>query len=96
VDTPSERLSAKLDLAYPVLSAHAERIWSSPSIRELYPVYLGTMHMIVRSAVPLMECALEQASARGADDNVAVGLICYLARHIKEESGTRYVAAGGP
>jgi heme oxygenase-like protein len=87
MDTPSERLSAKLHLAYPALSAHAEQIWSSPFIRELYPAYLGTMHMIVRSAVPLMEDALEQARARGSADNIAAGLVCYLARHIEEESG---------
>lgn len=87
MNTPSERLRAKLDLAYPVLSAHAERIWSSPFVRELYPAYLRTMHMIVRSAVPLMQGAIEQARARGPADKVAVGLACYFARHMKEESG---------
>lgn len=87
MDTPSTRLSAKLDLAYPVLSAHAQQIWGSPHIRELYPAYLVTMHMIVRSAVPLMEAALEAASARNLNDNVAAGLVRYFAHHIKEESG---------
>jgi Iron-containing redox enzyme len=87
MDTSSKRLRAKLDMAYPVLSAHAEQIWSSPSICELYPVYLHTMHMIVRSAVPLMECALEQAHLRGFSDKVAIGLASYLIQHIKEEAG---------
>lgn len=85
--TPSKRLRAKLGLAYPALSAHAERIWSSPLVRKLYPAYLATMHTIVRSAVPLMECALEQARARSANDEVAAGLVGYLHHHIREESG---------
>lgn len=87
LDTSSERLRAKLDLAYPVLSGHADRIWGSPCIRELYPAYLKTMHMIVRSAVPLMESALERARACSSRDKVAAGIIYYLERHMKEESG---------
>jgi hypothetical protein len=87
VETPSERLRAKLDLAYPVLMAHAERLWSSPRLRALYPAYLRTMHMIVRSAVPLMEAAVAQARARGPADAVAAGLAGYLERHMKEEAG---------
>ena len=87
MSTPSERLRAKLDLAYPVFSAHAEQIWRSPSIRELYPAYLRTMHMIVRSAVPLMETALAQARTRASSDEVAAELIGYLAHHMEEEVG---------
>lgn len=85
--TPSERLRDKLDLAYPALSAHAERIWCSPLIRQLYQTYLGTMHMIVRAAVPLMHSALEQARMRASSDDVAAGLVNYLARHLQEEAG---------
>ncbi|MGZ8240049.1 MAG: iron-containing redox enzyme family protein [Methylobacter sp.] len=87
MNTPSKHLSTKLDLAYPTLSAHAQRIWDSPNVRELYPIYLRTMHMIVRSAVPLMQAAIVQARARGSADKLATGLISYLTRHIKEESG---------
>lgn len=87
MDTPSARLATKLRLAYPALIAHARQLWSSPCIRELYPAYLGSMHMIVRSAVPLMECALEQARARSANDGIAAALAPYLARHIREETG---------
>ena len=87
MDTPSRRLDAKLQLAYPELLAHARQLWSSPFIRELYPAYLGTMHMIVRSAVPLMTSALVQANARSASDGVAAGLAPYLTRHIREEAG---------
>ena len=60
-DTASDRLRAKLDFAYPALRASSERIWSSPFVRELYPVYLSTMHGIVRTPVALMEAALERA-----------------------------------
>lgn len=87
MDTPSRRLGVKLQLAYPELIAHARQLWHSPFIRELYPAYLGTMHMIVRSAVPLMESALEQASARSATDSIAAALVPYLTRHIREETG---------
>lgn len=87
MNTPSMRLRAKLDQAHPVLNAYAQRIWGSPCVRELYPTYLITMHMIVRSAVPLMQAAIEQANARGPMDKLAVRLIPYLTRHMKEESG---------
>ncbi len=87
METPSQRLRSKLDLAYPALSAHAERIWSSPSVRELYQAYLIVMHMVVRSAVPLLQGALDQARRRSSSDNVAAGLVSYFDRHICEESG---------
>jgi hypothetical protein len=87
VDTPGDRLRFKIDLVYPALGAYAAQIWSSPRVRELYPAYLGAMHQIVRSAVPLMDTALEQARARGPGDRVAVGLASYLSHHVGEESG---------
>jgi hypothetical protein len=87
METPSQRLQSKIDLAYPVLHAHAQRIWSSPSVRELYPAYLIVMHMIVRSAVPLMQTALDEARKRSVSDRVAAGLAAYLAHHVSEESG---------
>jgi hypothetical protein len=85
--TPSARIRAKLDLAYPVFGAYAQCIWSSPSVRQLYPVYLRTMHMVVRSAVPLMQAAVEQARARGPLDPLCGELINYYTRHMEEESG---------
>jgi Iron-containing redox enzyme len=85
--TASGRLRAKLDLAYPALVASSERIWSSPLVRELYPVWLSTMHGIVRTPVTLMEAALERARALAPDDEVAAGLVPYLAHHAPEEAG---------
>jgi hypothetical protein len=82
-----ERLRAKLELAYPAVRASSERIWCSPFVRELYPVYLATMHGVVRSAVPLLEAACERARALAPDDEVAAGLVPYLAHHAPEEAG---------
>lgn len=87
MSTPSDRLRAKLELAFPVVQTTTERIWRSPHVRELYPVYLTTMHGIVRSAVSLMEAALERARALAADDELAAGLVPYLEHHAPEEAG---------
>jgi hypothetical protein len=45
------------------------------------------MHQIVRSAVPLMKAALDQARVRGSGDKMTAGLVIYLARHMEEETG---------
>ncbi|MEA2217529.1 MAG: hypothetical protein QOJ35_155 [Solirubrobacteraceae bacterium] len=85
--TAGRRLRLKLDIAYPALRASSERIWCSPRIEELYPVYLRTMHGIVRSAVPLLECASARARELACDDPVAAALADYYARHAEEERG---------
>ncbi|MDC0670579.1 iron-containing redox enzyme family protein [Nannocystis radixulma] len=85
--TPGARLRAKLELAQPFLAAQAEQIWTSPQVRTLYPAYLCTMHMIVRSAVPLMDQAIARAHALGPDDPLATAFAAYLERHVKEEAG---------
>jgi len=87
MSTASGRLRAKLELAIPAVRGASERIWTSPSIRELYPVWLATMHGIVRSAVPLMETARTRAEELAPDDPVAAGLVPYLAHHAPEEAG---------
>jgi len=87
LETASGRLRAKLDFVNPALVASAERIWSSPFVRELYPVWLSTMHGIVRTPVPLMEAALERARVLAPEDEVAAGLVPYLAHHAPEEAG---------
>ncbi|KIG18379.1 long-chain acyl-CoA synthetase [Enhygromyxa salina] len=85
--SPGRRLLAKLQLAAPSFGAAAERLWSSPRIREIYPAYLGAMHMIVRSAVPLMDAARDRALALGKHDPLGVQLAAYLGRHRDEEAG---------
>lgn len=87
LSTPSSRILAKLSLVYPAFGAYARRIWNSPSVRQLYPVYLRTMHMVVRSAVPLMQAAVEEAKTRESSDPLCAALIEYYTGHIKEEMG---------
>jgi hypothetical protein len=74
-------------MAYPVVTAYAERIWSSPRVTELYRVYLVAMNHVVRAAVPLMTAAIDHARLRAPDDPVATRLAEYLSHHISEESG---------
>ena len=86
-DTPSARLMAKLDFVHPSFAAFARKLWHGPDPRAVYPIYLRTMHTIVRSAVPLMEAALAEARARSETDPLSAGLAQYLEHHIEEESG---------
>jgi Iron-containing redox enzyme len=87
VPSVSEMLRWKLDLVAPVLFSSSERVWSSSQIVDLYPIYLRTMHGIVRSATPLLLAASERARELAPCDEVAAGLTEYLARHAEEERG---------
>jgi len=84
---PSERLRLKLELAAPVYMAAAERLWVSPRVRELYPVYLATMHMVVRAAVPLLLTARERARERSKIEPGCARVLGYLNRQIQREAG---------
>ena len=85
--TASEHLREQLELAIPEVRASSERIWTSPSIRELYPVWLAAMHGIARSAAPLMEVACARATELGPVDRVAARLVPYLRGHAPEVAG---------
>lgn len=85
--TPSTRLQAKLDLIHPVLTQQAAYLWRDPDPASRYRIYLRTMHTIVRSAVPLMEAAIERATQLADHDRVAAGLARYLGHHVDEERG---------
>jgi hypothetical protein len=85
--TASERLREQLELAMPAVRASSERIWKSPSVHELYPVWLGAMHGIARATVPLMEAACARATELGPVDRVAARLAPYLRRHGPEVAG---------
>ncbi|MFO7562371.1 MAG: hypothetical protein R6X02_06985 [Enhygromyxa sp.] len=87
INTAGQRLHAKLELAAPTFVAAAERLWTNPRVREIYPVYLATMHMIVRAAVPLMQAACERAREREELDPLAGPLADYLTRHVEEMIG---------
>ncbi|ATL32011.1 iron-containing redox enzyme family protein [Streptomyces formicae] len=83
----SRVLLAKIDLLLPRLAETSQELWNSQRLRELYPEYLCMLHTAIRSTVPLMECALEEAENRAADDPAAEVLVTYLTRHIREEQG---------
>ena len=68
------RLAAKLELAAPVYAAAAARLWASDRVRELYPVYLATMHMVARASVPLLRAGRVRTRALAGRDPVAAGL----------------------
>ncbi len=85
--TPSGRLCAKLDLVFHDFKDRSRQIWDHPDVRLLYPVYLRTMHMVVRSAVPLMRAALDAAAVRGPADALCAELAGYYRAHMREEAG---------
>lgn len=87
MDTASQRLRAKLDAAAPVFAAAAERLWTSPRVREIYPIYLATMHMLARAAVPLLQAALNRAEAHAKHDPLAAGLANFLPPQIERALG---------
>ena len=87
METASQRLRAKLDVAAPVFVAVAERLWNNPRVREIYPVYLATMHMVARAAVPLMQAALNRAAAQAKHDPLAAAFADFLPNHIERALG---------
>jgi hypothetical protein len=87
MDTASQRLRAKLDIAAPVFATVAERLWTSPRVREIYPVYLATMHMIARAAIPLMMAAREHAAVRAKQDQLSAELADFLTEHMSYALG---------
>jgi pyrroloquinoline quinone (PQQ) biosynthesis protein C len=83
----SQRLRAKLELAYPAVARTSSRLWGDERVRELYPMYLTIWHGIVRSAVPLIEAAAARARELAPHDEVAAHLVAYFEHHGPEEAG---------
>ncbi|MFE4604220.1 iron-containing redox enzyme family protein [Kitasatospora indigofera] len=83
----SELVRAKIGLLMPGFSALTSRLWTSPSVAELYPRYLRLLHTAIRATVPLMDLALERSEALAPTDPVAAGLVGYLTKHRREERG---------
>lgn len=80
-------LQGKLSLCRPALAETASALWGSPNLAQLYPDYLATMHMVVRSALPLMHAALTELPRANLDGKTVETLTRYLLRHIEEERG---------
>ncbi|WP_035844824.1 iron-containing redox enzyme family protein [Kitasatospora azatica] len=85
--TNSALLRGKIELLTPGFFALTARLWNSPALAELYPRYLVLLHTAIRATVPLMDLALERATALAPEDEVAAGLVDYLTRHRREERG---------
>ncbi|MFZ4688158.1 MAG: iron-containing redox enzyme family protein [Polymorphobacter sp.] len=83
--TPFARLELRLALARPALQAQAAQLWASAPPATIYPAWLRTMHMVVRTAVPLLTAAA--AAARRRDDPLCRALADYYTRHADEEAG---------
>jgi hypothetical protein len=80
-------LRVKLELTAPALRAAAADLWRRPRLDRRYPVYLRTMHAVIRASVPLMELAADRCAELGCDDPVGPSLRQYLTAHIAEERG---------
>lgn len=83
--SPSRLLRAKINLVSGRLREASAALWDGPDFGRLYSGYLCHTHAILRASVPLMEAAMQRASARGRQDRVAAALADYLSVHVREE-----------
>jgi hypothetical protein len=83
--THSARLRSKIRLARSCLDHAAEKLWTHPSLKDLYPEFLFHNHAVIRASVPLMRTASGRCRTHFAHDPIAAGLVAYLQQHIPEE-----------
>ncbi len=83
----SRRLREKIRLVRGPMDEVAERLWTHPNLREVYPKFLFLNHSVIRSSVPLMKAAADQCEKILATDPVAEGMLAYFRKHIPEETG---------
>ena len=83
----SRRLRTKISLARGEMDAIAEKLWSHPRLREIYPEFLFRNHSVIRSSVPLMKAAAEECEKRLGKDPLAERMLDYFRHHIPEETG---------
>lgn len=81
----SQQLRAKIQLVLPQMNATSRALTGHPSIAEVIPDYMFTMHCMIRASVPLMRAARAASEERAVDDPVASAMAPYLAKHIREE-----------
>jgi hypothetical protein len=85
VESSSSRLRRKIELALAEYRLPGRLLLEHPDARELYPHYLSRVYFIPRTAIHLMQTALERSRGLSSEDLVAAGLVPYLTRHIAEE-----------
>jgi Iron-containing redox enzyme len=83
----SRRLRDKIRLVRAPLDQMAERLWTHPRLREIYPEFLFLNHSVIRCSVPLMKAAAEACEKMLDREPVAEGMLAYLRHHIPEETG---------
>jgi hypothetical protein len=83
----SRRLRDKIRIARGELDAVADKLWSHPNLRQIYPEFLFRNHSVIRSSVPLMQAAAEACEKRLHSDSIAAGMLTYFTKHIPEETG---------
>ncbi len=69
----------------PAFTAVGQRFLDHPRIADVFTEYLVMFHCIIRTTVPLMNAALDQARALANADTVAAGVATYLEKHVDEE-----------
>src|SRR6202000_842586 len=84
----SRRLRSKIKLTRGELDSAAERLWTHPRLREVYPQFLFLNHAVIRTSVPLMQAAATACEKILDTDPVAEGMLAYFRNHIREEAGT--------
>lgn len=83
----SQSIRTKIRLAHGRLDAVADRFWSHPGVRDLYPEFLFLVHSMIRTSVRMMEEAAAAAREIGDADPVAPQLAAYFETHSREEAG---------
>ena len=87
MNSVSDRLKNKIELAKPSMQEAANALWNADDAREIYPLYLEQMHMVVRSGVSLMQTAINTARQLPSSCLLKTRVIDYLEKHIEEENG---------
>lgn len=83
----SRRLRDKIRLVRGPMDDVAEKLWTHPQLREIYPEFLFRNHSVIRSSVPLMKAAAEACEKIVDTDPIAEGMLAYFRKHIPEETG---------
>jgi hypothetical protein len=94
METSSGRLRRKIEFVLPEYALPGRLLLEHPRARDLYPHYLSRVYFLPRTAIQLMETALERSRSLSPDDPVAAGLVPYLERHIQEEMHGEEPGAG--
>ena len=74
----SKRLRDKIRLVRAPLDQVAEKLWTHPRLREIYPEFLFLNHSVIRCSVPLMKAGAEQCEKMLDREPIAAGMLAYL------------------